>query len=195
MSSRARNTGAASEDGSPLLIDGADLALDLRQMLSGLAFEQTQRQNFPAIGRRRSVLDQCTARGEQFSQLVDRFVFGGGNRRAQRRAEAGQHGGIHLIRFGTSAGCLGEAAGLQRIDFDRWQAGFAQSQFQQPVVGTGGLEDDTHRLERSGPGYQAGVTFTVVGELADVSAGQEASVEGLFRDVDADGDFSECRCC
>jgi len=89
---------------------------------------------------------------------------------------------------------LGETAGLQRVDLDRRQSGFAQGQFECPVITSGRLEDDTRGLVQFGPGDQFGVIFAIVGEPAGNSLGVEMDIEMFFRDVDANGDFVRRRC-
>ena len=93
-------------------IDGRDLAVDLRQALSGMALEQRCPAGMLTVPGGGPVLDQGEPGDVRFLYLVDGLTDDGPHRRCQQRTHAGEHGGIDGIGLGMGAGGLGEAPGL-----------------------------------------------------------------------------------
>ncbi len=95
-------------------INGGDLARHLPQPLGSQALEQGRTQHLIAVQCRHLILHQGASRDQQFLHGGDRFTDHRTIRQLAERAEAGEHGGIDAIGFGTPADGLGEAACLQR---------------------------------------------------------------------------------
>ncbi len=167
-------------------IDGGDLALDLAQPLRSQALEQGRTQGVAAVRRGDAVLDQGASCDEQLLHGIEGLADHGPGWQLVQRAEAGEHGSIDGIGLGTPADGLGEASGLQRVDFDHGQAGLAELALEDAMIGAGWLEDDAADRALFEPRQQGCDAGGVVGELSRDGLGVEIDVECVFGDVDAD---------
>jgi hypothetical protein len=160
-------------------------AWDLAQALRGLALQKRDRHDLRAIAAGGAVLHERPPGGDDLGQLIEHLALGLPGCGLQQRAEAGQHGGIDPVCLGQSAGRLGEAAGLARIDLGEGQPCGRKRALEAPVIGAGGLEHDPLDGLARKPVQQRLVPGLVIDHPSCRAARMQVDVEVVFGDVDA----------
>jgi hypothetical protein len=85
----------------------------------------------------------------------------------------------------VSAGGLGKAPHLQRVDLGERQAGFSRPAFKAVVVRPGWLKDDAGNAIAAKPANECLDPLGIVGELTGVARRVKVHIERRFADVDA----------
>src|SRR5580692_4050101 len=151
-----------------------------------LPFQQRERPDFGAVLGGGAILDQRLAGDMELLEFGESLAARRTWLDRKERPHAGEQRRVEAIGLGELAGGLREAARLTRVDLDERQAGLGQGVLEGAVIRSGGLKDHARRIAAD-PDDQGLVASFVIAEPAAGAVGHAMDVEGLFRNIDADG--------